>query len=68
MSLQSVAFECSLSEPEAVTSLVLRNDPAETLFDKGLHGGPLSVGHLSGFFKEAVWYLYGCLHMANHII
>jgi hypothetical protein len=47
---------------------VLRDNPAETLFDKGLQGSPLSVGHLAGFFKETVWYLYGRFHTANHII
>jgi hypothetical protein len=26
-----------------------------------------SLGQLAHFFKKAVWYLYGCLHMGNHI-
>jgi hypothetical protein len=65
--LQAFPFECGFSEPESVASLALSNNPAETLFDEGLQGGSLSVGHFAGFLKEAVWYLYGRFHMADHI-
>lgn len=68
MRLQAFAFERRLSEPESIAAFVLRDNPAETLFDEGLQGSPLPVGDLSGFLKETIWYLYGCLHMANHII
>ena len=27
-----------------------------------------SLGQLTHFFKKAVRYLYGCLHMASHIM
>ena len=65
--LQPVALESGLPEPEATAALTFRDSPAETLFDNGLHGCLLSVCQLSHFFKKTIWYLYGCLHMVNHI-
>ena len=65
--LQPVALESGLPEPEATAALTFRDSSAETLFDNGLHGCLLSVCQLSHFFKKTVWYLYGCLHMVNHI-
>ena len=67
MRLQPVALERGLPEPEAAAALTFRDSSAETLFDNGLHGCLLSVCQLSHFFKKAVWYLYGYLHLANHI-
>ena len=40
----------------------------QTLFDNALHSCVLLVGQFSNFFKKAIRYLYGCLHMGNHII
>ena len=68
MRLEPVALESGLSEPEAAAALAFRDSSSETLFDNGLHGCLLSVRQLSHFFKKIVWYLYGCLHMVNHII
>ena len=66
--LQTFPFKRGFSDPEPVSSLMLRNNPPETLFDEGLEGSPLSVGQLTSLFKEAIWYLYGRFHMANHIV
>lgn len=68
MRLQTVALESGLSKAEPSTPFAFRDNPAETLFDKGFQSCPLLVGQLAGLLKEAIWYLYGCFHMANHII
>lgn len=68
MRLQAVALESGPSETELTTPFAFGDNPAQTLFDKGLQSCPLSVGQLTGFLKEAIWYLYGCFHMSNHII
>ncbi len=68
MGLQTAAFEGGLSETEPVTPLTFGDNPAEPLFDKGLQSCPLSMGQLASLLKEAIWYLYGCFHTANHII
>jgi hypothetical protein len=47
---------------------MLGNNSAQTFFDKSLKSCPFPVSELSGFFEKTVWYLYGRLHMANHII
>jgi len=67
MSLQTLAFETGLSETEPAASLTFGNNPAETFDDKSLQCCPLPMGQLPGLLKEGIWYLYGCLHMANHI-
>jgi hypothetical protein len=52
---------------EATAALPLRDSPAETRFDNGLHGCSLPVCQFSHLFIKIIWYLYGCLHMVNHI-
>jgi hypothetical protein len=66
--LQPFAPESGLPKPEVTPPLTFRHDPPKTVFDDSLHGDVLSLGQLAHFFKKAVWYLYGCLHMANHIM
>jgi len=66
--LQPLAPESGLPKPEATAPLTFGHNPPETIFDDSLHSGVFSLGQLAHFFKKAVWYLYGCLHMANHII
>ena len=66
--LQPVALESGLPEPEATAALTFRDSPTEALFDNGLHCCSLSVCQLSYLIVKTVWYLYGCFHMANHII
>jgi hypothetical protein len=66
--LQPAAFESGLPEPETAAALTFRDSSTETRFDNGLHCCVLSVCQLSHFFMNTVWYLYGCLHKANHII
>jgi hypothetical protein len=66
--LETIAFECSLSELEVTPTLPFRHNLAQALFYDDLHGCALLVGKCSNLFKKAIRYLYGCLHMANHII
>jgi hypothetical protein len=65
--LQPGAFESGLPETEATAALTFRDRPAEALFDNGFHCCSLLVCQLSHLIIKTVWYLYGCLHMANHI-
>ena len=65
--MQTVASERGLSEAEALTPFPFRNDPTETLLNKGLQRCSLSVGQLASLLKKAIWYLYGCFHIDNHI-
>jgi hypothetical protein len=66
--LEPVSFETGLPESERAASLSLREGPTETLFDNGFYGSLLSMCQPPDFFVKIVWYLYGCLHMGNHII
>lgn len=68
MRLQSVSLESGLSESETAAALALRKGPTETLFDNRFYGSLLTLCQLPHFFVKTIWYLYGCLHMANHII
>jgi hypothetical protein len=65
--LQTVALERGLSETEPLTPFPFGNDPAETLLNKGFQRCSLSVGQLASLLKKAIWYLYGCFHIDNHI-
>ena len=67
MRLQTIALEGGLSETEPLTPFPFGNDPAETLLNKGLQRCSLSVGQLASLLKKAIWYLYGCFHIDNHI-
>ncbi len=66
--LESFALESSLPKPEATTALTFRDSPTETLFDNRLHGSLLPLCQSPHFFVENVWYLYGRLHIPNHIM
>ncbi len=68
MRLQAVPLESGPAEAEPTTPFPFGDNPAQTLFDKRLQSCPLSVRQLTSLLKEAIWYLYGCFHMANHII
>ena len=68
MRLQPVSLESGLPESETSAALTLRKGPTETLFDNGFYGSLLSLCQLPHFFVKVIWYLYGCFHMANHII
>jgi hypothetical protein len=63
-----MAFECGLSEAEAVGFFPIRDDPAKALLNKSLHGGLPLMSQGANFLKKGVWYLYGCFHMGSHII
>ena len=49
------------------TPFMLGDNSMQTFFDKNLKGCTFPVSQLSGFFGKPVWYLYGCLHIANRI-
>jgi len=66
--LQPVPLESCLPESETAATLSLRKVSTEALFDNGFYGSLLSLCQLPHFFVETIWYLYGCLHMGNHII
>ena len=66
--LQTLALESGPSENETVAPFAFRKNPAEPLFHQGLQGCPISMSQLANLLEEAVRYLYGCFHMADHII
>jgi len=68
MSLETFSPESRLPEAERAAPPAFGDNPTKPFLDEGFQGGLLPVGHLAGFFKKAVWYLYGRFHMANHII
>ena len=68
MSLQSFSLERGLPKLEALALLVFGDDTSKTCLDKGLHGCVLLPGDPARFLEKAIRYLYGCLHMGNHII
>jgi len=68
MRLQASAFKGCLAKFEPPTLLVLGYNPAQTFLDEGFQGGSLTMRQLACFFKNTIWYLYGCFHMYNHIM
>jgi len=66
--LKSFSSERALAELELAPLPVFRYDTAKAFFHKGLKGRVFFGGKLAGLFQQAIGYLYGCLHMANHII
>jgi len=68
MRLQTLAPESSLSQAEPAAPFTFGNDAPQTLDHQSLQCRLLPVGQFAGLLKETVWYLYGCFHMANHII
>ena len=67
MGLQTSSLESGLPEAELTAPCAFGDDPAEALLDEGFQSGPLPVCQLARLLEEAVWYLYGCLHMAKYI-
>ena len=49
--LQTISLERSLAKPEGIAPLAVGDYPAKPLFDEGLEGYPLSLGHLASLFK-----------------
>jgi hypothetical protein len=66
--LQPSSFERSLPKPKLVTALPFGNSTTEALFHDSLDCCMPLLGQLPHFVVKVVWYLYCCLHMANHII
>jgi hypothetical protein len=66
--LKSLSPECSLTEFEPPPPLAFGDDTTKTFFHKGFQRCILLVGQLASLFQKAVRYLYGCFHMADHII
>ena len=67
MRLKASPPKSGLAEPEAAALPVLGDNMAEPLFDEGFQGCLFPLRQFARFGKEAVWYLYGCLHIASHI-
>ncbi len=65
--LQPLPLKTGLPESETAAALALRKGPTETLFNNSLYGSLLSLCQLPHFFVKTIWYLYGRLHMVNHI-
>jgi hypothetical protein len=70
MRLQALAFKSGFAQPKilALAAMPLGNNFMKPFLDKGFKGRPFVSGDFARFFEKAVRYLYGCLHMANHII
>ena len=68
MRLKAVSLESNLSKPKILSAFAVGDDLSKTLFDKDLQGSSITVGHLPRFFKQAVRYLYACLHISLYII
>ena len=66
--VKSISLECGLPESETASALTLGKGPTETLFNNGFNGSLLSLRQLSHFIVKTIWYLYGCFHIASHII
>ena len=47
---------------------VVGKHPPEARFHERPHRDPLPLRHPPRLLEQAVGYLYGCFHMANHII
>jgi hypothetical protein len=69
MRLQAFAFKSGFAEPKtlAFAAMPLGNNFMKSFLDKGFKGRLLLMGDFARFFEKAIRYLYGCLHMANHI-
>jgi hypothetical protein len=68
--LKSAAFKGDFPKPEVMlaTTAPLRDHAAEALLDQSPEGRALLPGDAAGVLEEAIGNLYGCLHMASHII
>lgn len=67
MRLYPLAGESDLTEAKSAAPLSFRDDSAKSLFHQGFQCGPLSMGQLTCLLKQAVRYVYGCFHTADHI-
>ena len=68
MRLKALSFECGLTEIEPAPPFAFGDDTAEPLFHEGFQRRMLLICKLAGLFQKAVRYLYGRLHMVNHIM
>ncbi len=68
MWLQSLAAETRIAKLKVLPATPLCDDAPEALFDEFFKGSPIALRQFARFFEEIVGDLYGCLHMANHII
>jgi hypothetical protein len=70
MMLEALAFEGGLAELESLgpAVLVFGHDFPEAFLDQGFQRRFLLSGDLSGLVEQAIWNMYGCFHMADHII
>jgi hypothetical protein len=70
MGLQAAALERGFAEAKASAPAptVLSDHPAQPFLDQGSKRRALLPGDLAGLSEKAISNLYGCLHMASHII
>lgn len=70
MRLQTFSFKSGFAQPKtfALAAMPLGNNPTKPFLDQGFKSCLLLLGDSARLFKKAIRYLYGCLHMANHII
>ena len=68
MGLKTLSFEGNFAQFEPASPLAIGDDTTETFFHEGLQRRALLICKFASFFQKAVRYLYGCLHMHNHII
>jgi hypothetical protein len=68
--LKTAPFESDLPESETLASAAsaFRDRPAESFLDQGPKGGAFLPRYPVGLPEKAISNLYGCLHMATHII
>lgn len=70
MRLKTAPFESDPPESKTLASAAsaFRNGPAEPFFDQGPKGRAFLPRYPAGLPEKAISNLYGCLHMATHII
>ncbi len=68
MRLKTISFEGNLSKPKSLSALPIGDGLSKTFFDEDFQGSSIPMGHLSRFFKQAIRYLYGSLHISSYII
>ena len=68
MRLKSLSFERSFAELEPGPPLAFGDDTTKTFFHKRFQRRTLLICKPASLFQKAIRYLYGRLHMANHIM
>ena len=68
MRLQSLSFERSFAELEPGPPLAFGDDTTKTFFHKRFQRRTLLICKPASLFQKAIRYLYGRLHMVNHIM